>query len=260
MTSPAVGFVFKTMADPFAGRVTYFKVYSGVVKNDDHLLNMRTAPTSAWRISACRWAKQIDPVPELHAGDIGAVAKLKDTLTGDTLAPKAFAHRLTTRQVARSRRSPTRSRPSRATTKTAWATRSTRSSKKIRSLRFYRDPQTNEFLLAGSGQQHVEVIVSRLKKRYNVDVALNAPKIPYRETIRGRADVQGRHKKQTGGHGQFGDCWVRVEPLERGAGFEFANEIFGGSIPRNFIPAIEKGMSRPPRTAIWPAIRWWTSR
>ena len=110
------------------------------------------------------------------------------------------------------------------------------------SLRFYRDPQTKEFLLAGSGQQHVEVIVSRLKKRYGVDVHLKAPKIPYRETIRGTADVQGRHKKQTGGHGQFGDCWIKMEPLQRGAKFEFVNDIFGGSIPKNFIPAVEKGI------------------
>ena len=110
------------------------------------------------------------------------------------------------------------------------------------SLRFYRDPQTREFLLAGTGQQHVEIVVSRLKKRYGVDVTLKAPKIPYRETIRGTADVQGRHKKQTGGHGQFGDCWIKMEPLPRGAKFEFANEIFGGSIPKNFIPAVEKGI------------------
>ena len=110
------------------------------------------------------------------------------------------------------------------------------------SLRFYRDPQTREFLLAGSGQQHVEIVVSRLKKRYGVDVTLKAPKIPYRETIRGHADVQGRHKKQTGGHGQFGDCWIKMDPLPRGAKFEFANEIFGGSIPQNFIPAVEKGI------------------
>jgi len=110
------------------------------------------------------------------------------------------------------------------------------------SLRFYRDPQTKEFLLAGSGQQQVEVAVSRLNKRYGVNVELRAPKIPYRETIRGTADVHGRHKKQTGGHGQFGDCKIRVSPLERGQKFEFVNEIFGGAIPKQFIPAVEKGI------------------
>jgi len=109
-------------------------------------------------------------------------------------------------------------------------------------LRFGRDTQTKEFLLHGTGQAHIETVVSKLKKRYHLDVTLHAPKIPYRETIRGRAEVQGRHKKQTGGHGQFGDCWIRMEPLERGAGFQFANEVFGGSIPRNYIPAVEKGI------------------
>ena len=103
-------------------------------------------------------------------------------------------------------------------------------------------PQTKEFLIAGTGQQHIEVVVSKLKKRYHTEVNLKAPKVPYRETIRGKADVQGRHKKQTGGHGQFGDCKIRMEPLPRGGEFEFVNEIFGGSIPKNFIPAVEKGI------------------
>ena len=109
-------------------------------------------------------------------------------------------------------------------------------------LRFFRDEQTKEFLIAGTGQQHIEVIVSKLKKRYHTEVVLKAPKVPYRETIRGRADVQGRHKKQSGGHGQYGDCKIKMEPLPRGGNFEFVNDIFGGSIPKNFIPAVEKGI------------------
>ena len=109
-------------------------------------------------------------------------------------------------------------------------------------LRFFRDPQTNEFLVAGAGQQHIETVVSKLKKRYHTEVTLKAPKVPYRETILGRADAQGRHKKQTGGHGQFGDCKIRMEALPRGSGFVFENDIFGGSIPRQYIPAVEKGI------------------
>jgi elongation factor G len=238
---PQSAYVFKTMADPFAGRVTFFKVYSGVIKNDDHLLNMRTSSDERLAHIGVPMGKQIVSVAELHAGDIGVVAKLRDTLTGDTLAPKnspvmydkvdipepSIAYAIS----AKSRND--EDRMGNAIHKIL---------EEDPTLRFYRDPQTHEFLLAGSGQQHIEVIVSRLKKRYNVDVALNAPKIPYRETIRGRAEVQGRHKKQTGGHGQFGDCWIRMEPLERGAGFQFGNEVFGGAIPRNFIPAIEKGI------------------
>ena len=109
-------------------------------------------------------------------------------------------------------------------------------------LRFFRDPQTKEFLIAGTGQQHIEVVVAKLKKRYHTEVVLKAPKVPYRETIRGKADVQGRHKKQTGGHGQYGDCKIKMEPLPRGGEFEFVNDIFGGAIPKNYIPAIEKGI------------------
>jgi elongation factor G len=239
--SPVSVYVFKTAADPFAGRVTYFKVISGVVKNDVHLLNVRSS--SAERLShiGALSGKTIDPVPDLHAGDIGGVAKLKDTLTGDTLddksSPIAFPPvELPEPSIAYAISAKTRNdedRMGQAIHKIL---------EEDPSLRFYRDPQTHEFLVAGSGQQHVEVVVSRLRKRYHVDVELHAPKIPYRETIRGKADVQGRHKKQTGGHGQFGDCWIRMEPMPRGEGFAFANETFGGSIPKNFIPAIEKGI------------------
>jgi elongation factor G len=240
-SEPVSAFVFKTVADPFAGRVSYFKVISGIVKNDANLVHVRSGGTERLAHIGVLAGKTIQAVPELHAGDIGAVAKLKETLTGDTLADKAsqIAYppvTLPEPSIAYAISAKTRNdedRMGHAVHKIL---------EEDQALRFYRDPQTKEFLLAGTGQQHVEVIVSRLKKRYGVDVELHAPKIPYRETIRGKADVQGRHKKQTGGHGQFGDCWIRVEPLARGAKFSFENEVFGGAIPRNFIPAIEKGI------------------
>ncbi len=240
---PVSAFVFKTVADPFSGRVSYFKVVSGVVRNDANLVSARSS--AGERLSHIRSAFRKDasykPVTELDAGDLGAVAKLKDTLTGDALGEKTSlsaypAVQLPEPSIAYAISAKTRNDEDRM------GNAIHKILEEDQSLRFYRDPQTKEFLLAGSGQQHVEIIVSRLKKRYAVDVELHAPKIPYRETIRGRADVQGRHKKQTGGHGQFGDCWIRMEPLARGEKFAFENEVFGGAIPRNFIPAIEKGI------------------
>jgi len=240
-SEPVSAFVFKTVADPFAGRVSYFKVVSGVVKNDANEVNVRSGAIERLSHIGALFGKTIQPVSDLHAGDIGGVAKLKETLTGDTLDDKASpiaypAVKLPEPSIAYAISAKTRNdedRMGHAVHKIL---------EEDQALRFYRDPQTKEFLLAGAGQQHVEVIVSRLKKRYGVEVELHAPKIPYRETIRGKADVQGRHKKQTGGHGQFGDCWIRLEPLPRGGKFAFENEVFGGAIPRNFIPAIEKGI------------------
>ncbi|MFI5382567.1 MAG: elongation factor G, partial [Tepidisphaerales bacterium] len=235
-------YVFKTTADPFAGRITFFKVMTGVVKNDANLQNVTRGTAERLAHISSPMGKTLQPVTDLHAGDIGAVAKLKDTLTGDTLADKGLnitfppVKLLPEPSIAFAIEARSRNDEDRMGNAVH------RILEEDQSLRFYRDPQTREFLLAGSGQQHVEIVVSRLKKRYGVDVTLKAPKIPYRETVRGTADVQGRHKKQTGGHGQFGDCWIKMEPLARGAKFEFANEIFGGSIPRNFIPAVEKGI------------------
>jgi elongation factor G len=234
-------YVFKTMADQYAGRVSFFKVVHGPIKSDAHLENARSHADERLAHIGSPMGKQILPVTELHAGDIGAVAKLKDTLTGDTLHEKtdpttidpvampepsiAYAIKAKSRQDE--------DRIGQAMQKMM---------EEDPALRFYRDPATNEFLIAGNGQQHVEVVVSRLRRRYSIDVQLSAPKVPYRETITKKAEVQGRHKKQTGGHGQFGDCWIRIEPLERGTGFEFGEQIFGGSIPRQFVPAIEKGI------------------
>jgi elongation factor G len=233
-------YVFKTIADPFAGRLSYFKVCSGVLKNDAALIAVRSGSPERLAHLSVAQGKQLLPVNELHAGDIGVVAKLKDVLTGDTLCEKGDTISFPKVQVAEPSIAYAIAAKSR-NDEDRMGNAMQRILEEDPGLRFYRDAQTKDFLLAGSGGQHVEIVVSRMKKRYNVDVELRAPKIPYRETIRGHADVHGRHKKQTGGHGQFGDIKVKVDPLERGAGFEFVNDIFGGSVPRNFIPAVEKG-------------------
>jgi elongation factor G len=240
---PASVYVFKTMSDAFAGRISYFKVFSGVLKNDASLQNYNRNIQEKFAHISLIQGKQAVPIQELHAGDIGSVAKLRETLTGDTLGDKSSPIRYPAVQL-----------PEPAIT-FAIEPKSRADEDKLgvglhklmeedAMLRFFRDPQTKEFLIAGTGQQHIEVVVSKMKKRYHAEVVLKAPKVPYRETIRGKADVQGRHKKQTGGHGQYGDCKIKMEPLPRNSEteFEFVNDIFGGSIPRNFIPAVEKGI------------------
>jgi elongation factor G len=240
-SEPVSVYVFKTVSDPFAGRISYFKVFSGVLKNDSSLTNYSRSSQEKFAHISVMQGKAAVPVNELHAGDIGAVAKLKDTLTGDTLgdksAPIQYPHvklpepAITFAIEPKSRADEDKLGPG-----------IHKMLEEDAMLRFFRDGQTREFLIAGTGQQHIEVVVAKLKKRYHTEVVLKAPKVPYRETIRGRADVQGRHKKQTGGHGQYGDCKIKMEPLPRGSEFEFVNDIFGGAIPKNYIPAIEKGI------------------
>jgi elongation factor G len=234
-------YVFKTVADPFAGRLSYFKVCSGVMKNDATLVSIRSGSTERLSHLSAPFGKQMIAVNELHAGDIGVVAKLKDVLTGDTLCEKGDSIAFPKVSVPEPSIAYAISAKSR-NDEDRMGNAVQRILEEDPGLRFYRDAQTKEFLLAGSGGQHVEIVVSKLKKRYNVDVELKAPKIPYRETIRGHADVHGRHKKQTGGHGQFGDIKIKMDPLERGQHFEFVNEIFGGSVPKQYIPAVEKGI------------------
>jgi elongation factor G len=240
-SGPLSLYVFKTVSDPFAGRISFFKMFSGVLKNDATVQNFTRNTAEKFAHLSVMQGKNPTDVPEVHAGDIGAVAKLKETLTGDTLGDKSAPIQYSPVQL-----------PEPAIT-FAIEPKSRADEDKLGNgihklmeedamLRFFRDAQTKEFLIAGTGQQHIEVAVSKLKKRYHTEVNLKAPKVPYRETIRGRADVQGRHKKQTGGHGQFGDCKIKMEPLPRGGNFEFVNDIFGGAIPRNFIPAVEKGI------------------
>ena len=234
-------FVFKTLADPFAGRINYFKVKSGVLKNDATLTDFTRGSQERFQHIQVVQGKQLTEVGELHAGDVGAIAKLKEVFTGDTLGDKAAP--LFYKPAVIPEPSITFAvEPKTRADEDKIGVGIHKIMEEDCALRFIRDPQTKEFLLAGSGQQHIEVVVAKLHKRYHVDLTLKPPKVPYRETIRGKADAEGKHKKQSGGHGQFGVCRVKYEPLERGKGIEFVDDVFGGAIPRNWIPSVEKGI------------------
>jgi elongation factor G len=239
--APYAAFVWKTVADQFAGRITIFRVYQGTLKSDSTVQNATQGTQERLGHLVALQGKAQTNVPEMHAGDLGAVAKLKDTRTNDTLADKAagltFAPMTFPEPVLAYAIEP-KSRGDEDKISTAMH----RLEEEDPTIRYTRDPQTHELLLAGQGQMHIEVTVAKLKRRFGVEVNLKPPRIPYRETITARAEAHGRHKKQSGGHGQFGDCKIRMEPLPRGSDFEFVDEIFGGSIPRQFIPAVEKGI------------------
>ena len=240
-SEPFSAYCFRTVADPFAGRINIFKIISGHLQTDANAFNSTRGVMERLGALHVMQGKQLDKVSEAHAGDIVACVKLKETQTGDTLCDKqapivydpveypeaaiAFAIEPKSRQDEE--------KISAALHKIL---------EEDPALHFSRDAQTKEFLLSGSGQLHVETVVEKLKKRYSVEVTLHPPKVPYKETITTRAEVQGRHKKQTGGRGQFGDCKCVFEPLPRGGGFVFEDKIFGGSVPQQFRPAIEKGI------------------
>ena len=233
--------VFKTFSDPFAGRESLFRVYTGTIKADTPCWNAsRDHEERVGKLHVMQGKQQI-PVAELRAGDIGAVAKLKDTCTGDTLSSKD--HQIVLRHIDYPEAAIAFAvEPKARGDEDKLGTAVARIIEEDPSIRFHRDEQTKEFLISGQGQLHVEIVVHKLKKKYNVDVILHPPKVPYRETITRPADAHGRHKKQSGGHGQFADCKITIEPLARGGDFEFVDEIFGGSIPRQYIPAVEKGI------------------
>jgi elongation factor G len=239
--APVSAFVWKTVADPFAGRITMFRVVSGTMKADSTIHNRsKDAPERLGHLMVMQ-GKTPTNVQEIKAGDLGAVAKLKDTLTNDVLGDKSDA----TAFPAIKFPEPVLSyaiEPKSRGDEDKISTSMHRLEEEDPSIRYSRDPQTKELLLSGQGQLHIEVTVAKLKRRFGVDVNLKPPRIPYRETIKASTEAHGRHKKQTGGHGQFGDCKIRVEPLMRGADFEFVDDIFGGSIPRQFVPAVEKGI------------------
>jgi elongation factor G len=237
----AEAFVWKTIADPFAGRITLFRVVSGAIKADSTVLNKTRDTQERFGHVTLLQGKMQTNVPELKAGDLGAVAKLKDTVTNDTLGDRADGVtfppvKFPEPVLAYAIEPKTRGDEDKISTSMH------RLEEEDPSIRYSRDPQTKELLLSGQGQLHIEVTVAKLKRRFAVDVLLKPPRIPYRETIKASTEAHGRHKKQTGGHGQFGDCKIRVEPLQRGADFEFVDDIFGGSIPRQFVPAVEKGI------------------
>jgi elongation factor G len=239
--APVAAFVWKTIADPFAGRITMLRVVSGTLKSDSTVHNVRGEATERLGHLLVLQGKTQTHVPELKAGDLGAVAKLKDTHTNDVLAAKASAVRfaeITFPEPVLAYAIEPKSRGDEEKISSAMQ----RLREEDPSIGYSRDPQTHELLLAGQGQMHIEVTVAKLKRRFGVEVNLKPPRIPYRETITASIEAHGRHKKQTGGHGQFGDCKIRVEPLPRGSDFQFEDDIFGGSIPRQFVPAVEKGI------------------
>src|SRR5882762_1639676 len=240
-SQPLSVFAFKTLADAFSGRINYFKVKSGILKNDATLQNFNRNIPERFQHTMVVQGKQLTEIQELHAGDIGAITKLKETVTGDTLGDKAAPiyyapAKLPEPSITFAVEPKTRADEDKI------GVAIHKIMEEDPALRFSRDPQTKEFLLAGSGQQHIEVVVAKMQKRYNVNLTLKPPKVPYRETIRGKADAEGKHKKQSGGHGQFGVCRVKMEPIERGKGIEFVDDVFGGAIPRNWIPSVERGI------------------
>jgi elongation factor G len=239
---PFSAYVFKTTIDPFMGRLTYIKVQSGTLDADSHFYNsVRHAKEKGGHLYRLL-GKKATQIGKVSAGDIVAIAKLKDTQTGDTLC--ADKHPVILPRV----------KLTRPVMAFALETKANGDIDKVSlglhklveedpSLEFSRNDETKEMLLSGVGQTHIEITLEKLHRKYGADVNLHTPKVAYRETIQASSQAQGKYKKQTGGHGQYGDCWLQLDPLPRGGGFEFVNKIVGGVIPRNFIPAVEKGVT-----------------
>jgi len=238
---PFGAFVFKTVIDPFAGKLSIFRVVSGRATSDATVLNATRGSRERFGQLLRLEGKKQSPLSSALPGEIVAVAKLKDTTTGDTLcdekSPILFpASERQLPVISFAIRPKTRGDEEKASQALA------RLVEEDPALETHRDQQTHEIILSGTGQMHIEVTVEKLKRKFNVEVELTAPKVPYKETIKGRAEAQGKYKRQSGGRGQYGDCWLKVEPLQRGSGFEFADEIVGGVIPRQYIPSVEKGV------------------
>lgn len=238
---PFSAYVFKSIADPFAGKLSMFKVFSGTLKADSNVFNSTTDTKERVGQIFYMMGKKHVPVQSVGPGEIAVISKLKNTSTGDTLSDEdspvvfekvTFADPLISYAIA----------PKSKGDEDKVSIGLQRILEEDQTLRFARDKETKEMLLSGMGQVHLEVTLEKLKRKFGVDVLMKAPKIPYRETIKGSVKVQGKYKKQSGGRGQYGDCWIELKPRKRGEGFMFENKIAGGSIPRQYIPAVEKGI------------------
>ncbi len=239
-SAPTAALIFKTVADPFVGKLSYFKVIRGKLSPDQPLLNMRTGTTDKIGKTLFIRGKKQEDAPFISAGDIGAVAKLAQAKTGDTLC--APDHPLTL--IGMDPPKPSLSmavKPKNKGDEEKIAQGILRLMEEDPTIRFENNAETHQMILYGLGEQHLDVIASRLKAKFGVEVKLEAPRVAYRETIRKKVQVQGRHKKQTGGHGQFGDVWIEFEPCESET-MEFGERVVGGSVPRGFFPAVEKGL------------------
>jgi len=239
--APFSGFVFKTVADPFAGRLSIFRIVSGTLGGDGNFFNVNKDTSERYNQLLRLAGKEQHQITKAGPGAIVAVAKLKETTTGDTICNSSQKVKFKCSDPL----PPLISFAVKAKTKGDEDKVFISLSKLLEedmSLQLTRNSETKQILLSGRGQVHIEVTTEKLKRKFNVEVQLDKPKVPYKETITKKVRVQGKHKKQTGGHGQFGDCWIQIEPLPRGKGFEFENKIVGGVIPRQYIPAVEKGV------------------
>jgi elongation factor G len=239
--SPFAALVFKTISDPYTGRISLLRIFSGKVNPDATVTN--TNKDTDEKLSGLFFlqGKEQTPAGQAKVGDLVATAKLKATTTGDTLCAKNSGIEIPTIKFPEPSISFAIEPKSRAD-EDRISQASHRIIEEDPTVRFERDPDTAQLIISGNGELHVRIITEKLKKRYNVEVELKPPKVSYKETIKGKADVQGKHKKQTGGRGQYGDVWIKMEPLARGKDFEFEDKIFGGSIPKNYIPSILKGL------------------
>jgi elongation factor G len=239
--APFSAFVFKTVVDPFAGKLSIFRVVSGHATSDASVLNATRSSRERFGQLLRLEGKKQAPLSLAMPGEIVAVAKLKDTTTGDTLCDEKSPILFPVPErplpvISFAIRPKTRGDEEKASQALA------RLIEEDPALETHRDQQTHEIILSGTGQMHIEVTVEKLRRKFNVDVELTAPKVPYKETVKGRAEAQGKYKRQSGGRGQYGDCWLKVEPVQRGGGFEFVDQIVGGVIPRQYIPSVEKGV------------------